>query len=125
MKKSIVIFISIIILIIAGVVLYKISCKKYEDSTETFYAMIEEISEYNGNYSLLVKGLEVNDINGRGEFSITVKDTTKLIWRGTKINITDLKVGQNISITYDGMVLTSYPGQIPNVLKIKLLNDEI
>ena len=125
MKKSIVIFISIIILIIAGVVLYKISCKKYEDSTETFYAMIEEISEYKGNYSLLVKGLEVNDINGRGEFSITIKDTTKLIWRGTKIDITDLKVGQNISITYDGMVLTSYPGQISNVLKIKLLDDEI
>ena len=50
---------------------------------------------------------------------------TELEWRNTKINVTDLNVGDNISITFTGEILDSYPAQIKDVVKIQLLDDEI
>ena len=52
----------------------------------TFYAVIEEIRENR----LLVQGLEINDINGRGTFELAVGDKTELIWRGVPITVKDL-----------------------------------
>ena len=49
----------------------------------TFYAVIEEIRENR----LLVQGLEINDINGRGTFELAVGDKTELIWRGVPITM--------------------------------------
>lgn len=86
----------------------------------TFYSTIEEIS---GN-NLLVNGLDVNDINGRQRFSFTVDDTTSLIWRGTEISLTDLSVGNTISVTYTGEVLEISPVIIKDVIKVQLLDDE-
>lgn len=82
----------------------------------TFYAVIEEIRENR----ILVQGLEINDINGRGAFELTVGD----IWRGVPITAEDLKVGNTISVTYTGEVLESYPAQVRDVLRIQLLDDE-
>lgn len=90
-----------------------------------FYASIEKISEYNGITSILVKGLDINDINYRGKFSFSINDETELLWRETKIDISNLKVGQNISITRSGNVLESYPAVLTKVTKIIVLDDEI
>jgi len=89
-------------------------------SSIVFYA---EILERNGNY-FHVKGLSVNDINFRGEFTFSAKEDTALIWCGTNITLDDLDVGDNISITFSGGVLETDPAQINNIKAIKLLDDE-
>lgn len=93
----------------------------YNNEQQTFYA---EIKEINNNNVFLVEGLSVNDINYRGDFTFSVVEETKLEWRGTEISISDLKVGDNISITFDGEILDTYPAQIKEVIKIQLLDDE-
>lgn len=100
-----------------------VSSQNYNSET-TFYAKIEDIREYNGITSIRVHGLDVNDINYRGEFDFSIKKETIITWRGENIDISDLKVGSNISITFDGHILESYPAQITNVKKIKLLDDK-
>lgn len=90
---------------------------------DTFYATIEEI--YGEGTHILVKGLEINDINYRGEFRFSIDNNTELIWRGTKIDISSLKVGQNISVTHTGGVLEIYPAQLTKVTKIAVLEDKI
>jgi len=106
----------------------KVSNTNSEDGTEidvilypTFYATIEKIT----NKIILVKGLDINDINNRGEYEITVKDSTILEWRGTKINLSNLKVGNIVSITHSGEILDISPGKIVNTFRIQLLDDEI
>jgi len=91
-----------------------------EIDTQTFYAKITKIN----NTNLLVDGLDVNDINYRGEFSFKVKENTKLEWRNTEIDISDLDEGDNISITFKGAVQESYPAGITDVVRIQLLDDE-
>lgn len=141
-KKIIVICVLIILFcagLLLGVFIGNLDKKEQQDTYEgntisldnqaqpidMFYAKIEKISEYNGKISMLVNGLDVNDINHRGKYDLSIEENTILLWRGTKLKISDLKVGQNISITYDGRVLLSYPGQIPNVIAIKVLDDKI
>lgn len=134
MRKEFKIILVILIVVISLVLGYFIGYKRaydkiesasqnisYNNNQQTFYAEIEEIKD---NF-ILVKGLSVNDINFRGEFTISVVGETKLEWRNTKINVTDLNVGDNISITFTGEILDSYPAQIKDVVKIQLLDDEI
>ena len=113
MKKLI--FILLAVLILGG------CTQKQELTTDTFYANILDI---NGNV-LVVEGLEVNDINSRGQFYLTVDQNTQLIWLGTEITMDDLDEGDRISITWSGLVRESSPAQIANpVHRIKLLEDE-
>ena len=134
MRKEFKIILVILIVVISLVLAYFIGYKRaydkiesasqnisYNNNQQTFYAEIEEIKD---NF-ILVKGLSVNDINFRGEFTISVVGETELEWRNTKINVTDLNVGDNISITFTGEILDSYPAQIKDVVKIQLLDDEI
>ena len=134
MRKEFKIILVILIVVISLVLGYFIGYKRtydkiesasqnisYNNDQQTFYAEIEEIKD---NF-ILVKGLSVNDINFRGEFTISVVGETELEWRNTKINVTDLNVGDNISITFTGEILDSYPAQIKDVVKIQLLDDEI
>ena len=134
MRKEFKIILVILIVVISLVLGYFIGYKRaydkiesasqnisYNNDQQTFYAEIEEIKD---NF-ILVKGLSVNDINFRGEFTISVVEETELEWRNTKINVTDLNVGDNISITFTGEILDSYPVQIKGVVKIQLLDDEI
>lgn len=88
--------------------------------TNTFYATI---LEKNGNH-LVVQGLEVNDINTRGQFQFTVDEDVELTWRYTDIALDDLDVGDNISITYTGEVMEISPAILSEVLEIQLLDDE-
>lgn len=86
----------------------------------TFYATIEEIN----GARLLVKGLEVNDINSRGRFDFNVTPATELEWRHTAIRLEDFQVGDRVSITYVGDIQETEPAGIPDVRRIKLLEDE-
>lgn len=87
---------------------------------EVVYA---EILDLNGSL-FHVKGLDVNDVNGRGEFTFSAKENTRLVWRGTEIPLSDFKAGDKIAFYYSGAVLETFPAQIPDVRIIKLLEDE-
>lgn len=87
---------------------------------EVVYA---EIISVNGS-NFHVKGLDVNDINGRGEFTFSAKENTALVWRGTDIPLSDFQSGDRIAFYWRGMILESYPAQVQNVVMIKLLDDE-
>ncbi len=93
---------------------------------QTFYANIESIKQYNdGSFHLNVKGLELNDINYRGNFTFKVDDSMDMTWRGEKIKVSDLKIGNNISITFTDEMLTSIsPTPLTEVVKIQVLDDE-
>ena len=98
-------------------------CAQQEETplTDTFYATILTIDDH----VLLVEGLEVNDINTRGQFYIQVDENTRLDWLGTEIALSDLDVGDRIAITWSGLVQESSPANIMNpVHRIKLLDDE-
>lgn len=88
--------------------------------TETFYAAITDISDS----SITVQGMEINDINFRGRFTFPVMEETSYLWRGTDISPEDLEEGDNISITFTGMVQESSPARIQEVVKVQLLDDD-
>ena len=90
-------------------------------NTQTFYATILEIREN----SLLVEGLEENDINYRGQFSLHLDDETEFTWRYTEISLEDLDAGDRISVTFSGGVAESYPAQIGDTEVVQLLEDEL
>lgn len=89
--------------------------------SEVVYAEILDVND--GFFH--VRGLDVNDINGRSEFTFTAKESTRLIWRGTELSLSDFRSGNRIAFFYVGEVLESYPAQVQNVVKIKLLDDEL
>lgn len=92
---------------------------------DEFYARIKEIREYNGITTILIKGLESNDINHRGEFDFTINKDTELLWKNTKIELSDLKEGQNVSITSTGEVLERYPAKLTKVTRVVVLDNEL
>ena len=92
---------------------------------DVFNAKIKEIRENNGITTILIEGLETNDINHRGDFDFSIDNDTELLWNNTKIEISDLKEGQTVSITSTGEVLESYPAQLTEVTKIIVLEDEL
>lgn len=93
---------------------------------QTFYATIKEIKQYNNSeIHINVKGLEVNDINYRGNFTFKINDNINMTWRGEDIKVSDLKVGNNISITFtDQIINTISPAPLEAIVKIQLLDDE-
>lgn len=107
MNKKIVRFVIVILcysVAIAGMfyfIGYKVAYDRIENSApilipQTFYAAISDIQDN----TLTVKGMEINDINFRGEFRFSVTEKTKIIWRYTDILIEDLEVGDHISVTF-------------------------
>lgn len=98
-----------------------------KDYGQTFYANIESINQYNdGSFHINVKGLEVNDINYRGNFIFKVVDTMDITWRGEKVKVSDLKSGINISITFRDETITDIsPTPLRDVIKIQILDDKI
>ena len=93
---------------------------------QIFYANIESIKQYNdGSFHLNVKGLEVNDINYRGNFTFKVDDSMNMTWRGEKVKVSELKVGSTIAITFTDEMLTFIsPTPLTEVVKIQILDDE-
>ena len=97
----------------------------YNIGNNVFNARIKEIREYNGITTILIEGLESNDINHRGEFDFSVDNDTELLWKEAKIELSSLKEGQNVSITSTGEILESYPAQLTKVTKIIVLEDQL
>lgn len=105
--------------------------KKYEKITDslesklygsqTFFATIDEI---NGNI-MFVTGMEFNDVNHRGSYVFEIKEDTRIIWNHTQLALDQLQLGNVISVTYSGAVLETAPGEIEDVTKIQLLDDEL
>lgn len=126
--KGILIGIAAVLFLISGYFIgYQTACDRMEDSSagqaidqQTFYA---EILERQNDW-FLVQGLAVNDINYRGEFTFSADEKTALVWRGTAIALSDLEAGDTIAITFQGEILTIYPAQIRDVIKVQLLDDE-
>lgn len=126
----------LVIIIAIGLIFFVIDYSKFnneqkaisnseQNEADVFYATIEKITKYNGITTVLVKGLDVNDINHRGEFDFSIDANTELLWHGTKIEISDLKEGQNISITSTGEVLERYPAGLTKVTRVIVLDDEL
>lgn len=92
-----------------------------QNVNQTFYATITEIDEE----ILVADGLEVNDINFRGLFSLSVTQVDKYEWRYETIEANQLEVGDNISITFRGDILESSPAQLQDVTRIQVLDDQL
>ena len=91
-----------------------------QQTSQTFYV---KITDLNGD-QFAVQGLEVNDINFRGEFTFSVTEETALLWRGTAMKLSEFDIGDSVSITFTGAVLESYPAVIQEVTRVQLLDDE-
>lgn len=100
--------------------------KEYNESETTFCATIESIKKYtDGSFHIYVKGLEVNEINYRGNFTFKVDNKVKMTWKGEDINISDLKEGDNISITFTDELITDIsPTPLTEVIKVQLLSEK-
>ena len=92
---------------------------------DVFNAKIKEIREHNGITTILIEGLETNDINYRGDFDFSIDNDTEILWNNTKIELSDLKEGQNVSITSTGELLEKYPAKLTKVNKVIVLDDEL
>ena len=115
MKKIILVILIILVITVFTVVLYN-----KNNPRVTFEATIEEIIEYNGKYTFCVSGLDDNDDYHKDKFTFLINDEIKLKQGKNDLEIGDFKEGQKVLITYDGLVYTSYPPQISNVLKVEL-----
>lgn len=69
--------------------------------------------------TLEVSGIPENDVNHRGDFVLVVNNHTKITnMSAEKLDITDLKIGSLLKVTYSGEVLETYPAKIPDVCEI-------
>ena len=141
MKKESKIILSIIVILLVVIASYLIGYKKaYNDyelflnnndngvKYQSFYATITDIEETGltiDDTALTVKGLDINDINFRGNFKFVITEATEIEWRYTKLDASELEIGDNISIIFTGNIQESEPAKIEDVLKIQLLDDEI
>lgn len=123
-KKAILIILAAVLLAGAFVGGFFVGKNTKKDTDLPNFAVVyaEIISVKGANFH--VKGLDVNDVNGRGEFTFSAKENTRLVWRGTEIPLSDFQAGDRIAFYYSGEVLLTYPAQVQNVVMIKLLDDE-
>ena len=110
---------------VSGWIGYKVASGRVEDAApaarpQTFYATVSDIRDN----AVTVTGMEVNDINFRGEFCFSVTEETEITWRYTDISLGDLDAGDNVSITFTGEVMETSTAQIQGVEMIQLLDDE-
>ena len=141
MKKESKIILSIIVILLVAIISYFVGYKKaYNDyesflnnndngvKYQSFYATITEIEDTGltiDDTALTVKGLDINDINFRGNFKFVITEATEIEWRYTKLDTSELEIGDKISIIFTGNIQESEPAKIEDVLKIQLLDDEI
>ncbi len=129
MKKIVMLLIIVIcvaVVFIAGVNLVKPKIASMHTSfyaeTKTFYAEIKEIKEYNGTTTLLVEGLESNDINRRGEFTFNI-NKTQILLNNEKVDKSYLKKGTLIIIGKYDAVQETYPARLVNVKTITIVEE--
>ena len=94
---------------------------------QSFYATITDIKDTGLEKEpklIEVKGLDINDINFRGNFEFLVTEATELEWRYTMLEPNELEIGDNIAIIFTGNIEEKDPVSINDVLKIQLLDDK-
>ena len=137
MKNKTNIIAILILLVITSIVSYYvgsiITYNKFEKDLDnhklnyqSFYATITDIKDTGLEKEpklLTIKGLDINDINFRGDFEFVITEATELEWRYTKLEIDELEVGDNIAIIFTGNIQEKVPAHIEDVLKIQLLDD--
>ncbi|MCL2281272.1 MAG: hypothetical protein FWC25_01240 [Dehalococcoidia bacterium] len=73
---------------------------------------------------LHVKGISENDINHRGEFTLSFKNSSNnnaiFDANGNKINFTDIPEGSLVLIVYKGPVLEMWPGVIGDTISVRV-----
>jgi len=84
---------------------------EFYERGETFTAKVLSVEDK----TFLVERL------GGGEYIFTVMDSTKILKNGKKVSVSEIEVDKEISITYDGIVLKSNPGQLHLVYLIEIL----
>ena len=115
---AVVLVLTALLMLAAGLLLGR----QWGQRTEvSFYARVLE----NNGASLLVEGIPENDVNHRGQFTVSLKSP------GGKPAVTDpsgspaefsaLTAGREVQVVYDGIVLDSYPAQITSAYRIHLL----
>lgn len=123
---------TIIFLLVAVMISYFIGYKAaYDDFEygleqsslvhETFYAEVKKVD----GQRVLVQGLDINDRDYRGEYTLEIYGETELTWHDTEISVSDLKEGHIISVLLafpDGTVEVS--DTIIDIAKIQLLSDD-
>lgn len=138
MKTNKNIIVILILLVITSIVSYYIGSiityRKLDNSLnnhkliyQSFYATITDIKDTGLEKEpklLEVKGLDINDINFRGNFELVVTEATEIEWRYTKLETDELEVGDNIAIIFTGNIQEKDPAHIEDVLKIQLLDNE-
>ena len=91
----------------------------------TFYAKIDSIRENNGTIHISATGLDVNNINWRGKYNFSIKESTDIVWRGVKIPVSDLGVKNNIAITItDETIPDVMPTPLQEIEKIELQDEK-
>lgn len=103
MKKLIIIAVSILL-----IVAFAAGCS--ESNQMSFQATISEVS----TGSILVTPAEGSDeLRSSDLISASISDKTKLIGEnGKKCDISAFKKGMTVKITYNGMIMDSYPAKI-------------
>lgn len=135
-KKNNLLFILIMILVavisyfLGSVITYKKldnSLNNHKVNYQSFYATITNIEDTGltiDDTLINLKGLEINDINFRGEFEFIITEATEIEWRYTKLEKEELEVGDNVAIIFTGDIEEKEPAHINDVLKIQLLDDK-
>lgn len=86
----------------------------------TFNAVIVEVKE---NSILVTPEEGSNELKSADLIVVLIREKTKIIDENkNKLAITDLKENQKVVIYYDGLIAESYPAQILNCHKIKLVS---
>jgi len=105
------IFLSMLLVLISFTL---ISCGN--DTNSTFIAIVLE-----NNGSLLVEPVEGSaELRSADKIIIHTSDTKILNYANKEIDITAITVNQRVEVSYNGMIMESYPAQIM-AFKIKLL----
>lgn len=113
---------------------FEIKNENSDEVEDKYDAKIKNISQYNGRTTILIEGLDSNDINHRGEFEFSIQNDTKILCIDPnnpisssygETDISSLKEGQSVSIISTGEVLESYPAQLTKVTRIIILNNEV
>jgi len=68
---------------------------------------------------ILVRGEDSNEINYRGEFWLTVSETTVLMRSGCVVSAVEFREGDPVTVTFTGPVMESYPMQISQVVSVR------
>ena len=85
----------------------------------TFYATITDVR----THSLQVEGLDINQINFRSLYRFSIDEDTQLVWRGTPVELNELRPGLTVLVSFTGKILETYPVGLTEVCRVEVLDD--